>query len=512
MIEKCRKIGSNIIDLIAVLLIGFVFIANLLRTCRVSYDDAEVVSYSTSTSYVFFVLILLLSVYCYLRITTKIDIESIIKGFSIIYIIAGLYIIFNTTPFIRADAATVWGTAKNFLDGDFSGLLKENYIGLFPFQLGMVTYDEILQLFTENENILYAANLLEILIINWFGYKITNSLFHNDTANRIAVFLEFAFIPQFLFLMFGYGLIPGFCCFILAVYFCIRIHREWNLKDVICLIGFSTLASLIKPNFKIGIIAIVIVLVLKQCETFKVNYKLCITALLVLLCSVGAFNLMKLTYSSISGIKIGDGTPMLAHIAMGTDLDNEVRAPGWFDGYTFSAYSDAHYNTQLATQNTRAKIKVNISESVNDPTRAMSFYWRKILSTWCEPMFQSAWSGPFGEDLVATPCLISLYSGKSVEKNVALFSKANVIIILVLSLCFILKRRKDYPAARILYLYFIGGFIFHLFSETKSQYVYMYIFLMIPIAAYELNQALKYLRSKKKSSIIQPKIKDNSHL
>ncbi len=54
MIEKCRKIGSNIIDLIAVLLIGFVFIANLLRTCRVSYDDAEVVSYSTSTCYVFF--------------------------------------------------------------------------------------------------------------------------------------------------------------------------------------------------------------------------------------------------------------------------------------------------------------------------------------------------------------------------------------------------------------------------------------------------------------------------
>lgn len=40
----------------------------------------------------------------------------------------------------------------------------------------------------------------------------------------------------------------------------------------------------------------------------------------------------------------------------------------------------------------------------------------------------------------------------------------------------------------------------------------MYIFLMIPLAAYELNQALKYLRSKKKSSIIQPKIKDNSHL
>ena len=158
MIEKCRKIGSNIIDLIAVLLIGFVFIANLLRTCRVSYDDAEVVSYSTSTCYVFFVLILLLSVYCYLRITTKIDIESIIKGFSIIYIIAGLYIIFNTTPFIRADAAAVWATAKNFLDGDFSGLLKENYIGLFPFQLGMVTYDEILQLFTENEKILYTAH------------------------------------------------------------------------------------------------------------------------------------------------------------------------------------------------------------------------------------------------------------------------------------------------------------------------------------------------------------------
>ena len=32
-------------------------------------------------------------------------------------------------------------------------------------------------------------------------------------------------------------------------------------------------------------------------------------------------------------------------------------------------------------------------------------------------------------------------------------------------------------------IFFLGGFFFHLIWETKSQYVYIYIFLLMPIAA-----------------------------
>ena len=40
-------------------------------------------------------------------------------------------------------------------------------------------------------------------------------------------------------------------------------------------------------------------------------------------------------------------------------------------------------------------------------------------------------------------------------------------------------------APEVLYplLYLTGGFLFHLISETSSQYVYMYVYTLIPLSA-----------------------------
>ena len=42
---------------------------------------------------------------------------------------------------------------------------------------------------------------------------------------------------------------------------------------------------------------------------------------------------------------------------------------------------------------------------------------------------------------------------------------------------------EEVPFERILYLYFLGGFFFHLIWETKSQYAFVYVFLLIPMSA-----------------------------
>ena len=501
MLDKCKKAGSAVIDVLALVLLGLVFAANLIWTCHVSYDDAEIVSYSVSPLYLVFVPVALLCVYLYAQIAARADTRKLFRIFSAAYVIAGAYLIFNTEAFIRADASSVWTAAGTFLKGFFPDLKSDGYLSMFPFQLGMVSYDMLLRLFSDNVKILYAVNLLEVLVINRLCFRITESLFGDETVSRIVVLLAFAFVPQLLFILFGYGLIPGFCCFMAALYFCIRVYKNAAAKDVLLMILFSVLASLLKPNFKIGVIAMAIVLLLKPGENGKAYLRLLITAALVLLCSFASFHLVKLSYSAVSGADIGGGTPIDVYIAMGTDLDNNVRAPGWYDGYTFSAYPDAGYDTQAAAQSAREKIKANLAESAADPARAAGFYWRKMISTWCEPMFQSAWSGPKGDGLVAKPLLQSLYTGGSAEKFIGLFSKANVVIILAASLCFVLTQRRKYPFARVLYLYFTGGFLFHLLSETKSQYVYMYIFALLPMAAYELGVWIKLLRARLKRAM-----------
>ena len=141
MLDKCKKAGSAVIDIIALVLLGLVFAANLIWTCHVSYDNAEIVSYSASLRYLLFVPVVLLCVYLYAQIAARSDARRIFRIFSAAYVIAGAYLIFNTEAFIRADASSVWTAAGTFLKGFFPALKSDGYLSMFPFQLGMVTYD-----------------------------------------------------------------------------------------------------------------------------------------------------------------------------------------------------------------------------------------------------------------------------------------------------------------------------------------------------------------------------------
>ena len=498
MQEECKKSAIKIIKWIAVILLGVVLGANLLRTSSVSYDADELVTYRQSFEYLISIPMIIVALVFAMIIFKHQEAKKLYICFALLYIVAGLYLILNTESFIRADSSDVWRSAILVRNGDFSYFGVSEYIGKFPFQLGFLTYDLILNWFSEDEKILYFVNLMEVLIINWFGYKIIDKLFKNQTINKIGLFMEFAFIPQLLFIMFGYGLIPGFCFFWIGIYFYVSFYREDNFKNVICMVICFAIATLLKPNYKIGVISCAIVLVLKISKDWRARLRQLGIVILLFVCVFGSFYLVKAIYSGLSGIDIGDGTPILVHIAMGTDIDNEVRGPGWFDESTSSALAEANYDTELASQNAIKKLQNNINKSISNPRKAGEFYWRKILSTWCEPMFQSAWSGPIQigeENFVKKDFLVSLYSGGKVENVIAAFSKGIVILIFAFSLRFVLKR-KDYPEIMALYLYFIGGFVFHFFSETKSQYVYMYVFSMIPMCAYELEKVMRWCYAK----------------
>lgn len=487
-LKNLNKISEALIGLISIALIGFVLIANLIRTCHI--DSDEKISFSSAYSYLILIPVILLIIFLYIHIAKSFDAVFIFKAAAITYIIAGAFIIFNSGDFLHGDASTVWNIAYKFLHHDFTALNKDGYIGYFPYQLGLVTYDLILHIFTHNVNVFFTLNLLYVLIINWFGYKITSELFDNIIISKLVIFLEFAFLPQLFFIMFAYGTIPGFCCLVISFYYCIRIYKEYRLRDTLLLILFSSLAVLLKPNYKIGIMAMIIILILKQAKskmaaTPPIKYVL-ISAIL-LACTALPCNLLTLSYSKLCGIQIDSGIPITSFIAMGTDLDNQViRGPGWYDNSIRAIFSDAGCDSAAASKISIDKIKNNIKASTSEPKRAASFYWRKITSTWCDPFFQSLWSGP-GYNGKVSRHLQSLYCGWKAQKLASLFCKAYVVIILTSSLGFALMHRKQYPFSNVFYLYFIGGFIFHLISETKSQYVYMYVFSMLPLAAYQLN-------------------------
>lgn len=83
-------------------------------------------------------------------------------------------------------------------------------------------------------------------------------------VSRMVLLLEFLFIPQFFFVLFGYGVIPGFCCFMIAAYHAVCIYNDEPLqRHGFWMILFIILASLLKKNYCIGAMAIGIALVLR---------------------------------------------------------------------------------------------------------------------------------------------------------------------------------------------------------------------------------------------------------
>ena len=131
------------------------------------------------------------------------------------------------------------------------------------------------------------------------------------------------------------------------------------------------------------------------------------------------------------------------------------------------------------------KILDNLSYFVNNPGYAMEYFGKKFVSTWCEPTFQSVWSGPLSriEQPAYSFCTTSLYDMGAVYSAVYRLCKGVLMVLLVSAAGFCLVRRKDFPVYGMPLIFLTGGVLFHLMWETKSQYVYPYIFMLIPLSA-----------------------------
>ncbi len=181
-----------------------------------------------------------------------------------------------------------------------------------------------------------------------------------------------------------------------------------------------------------------------------------------------------------------EGMPAFLWIAMGTDPQNQnVCGPGWFNGYPDRLFEACGYNGELAGKIALEQIRENFLFFYTHPEQAVKFFGKKFISTWCEPTYQSIWSGPlarYGQETY-TYITSNIYNQKGLYWFIRLFSKGVTVTILLFTFLYSLDKRKAFSQYGLLILYLIGGVLFHLMWETKSQYVYGYVFLLIPLGA-----------------------------
>ncbi|MFM1525567.1 MULTISPECIES: LTA synthase family protein [Helcococcus] len=478
MNNKLKSIFNNLIFSISFLVLFSLLIVSTFQSTFIRLNEKVTFLYF---DYYWILFLFLHVIFLFFIIKNKniINEKIFFVLLTTIYILIAGYLIINISPIIRADANIVYKVANQLRNGIYDYFNPGMYMNYYPHQLGLVYYNYLLGFISYSTKFIFFVNFIEVVAINYAMYRIIKILSKNNKLKiLIGIYLSFAFTPQLLFISFAYGLIPGFLFMIYGVLNILKFNKYGKIKNLILSIIFLIISCLIRNNFIIAVIAIAIYewITLDNKKIIALKFLL---GFLILNSATGF--LLKNITSHITNIKISKGMPKILWIAMGTDINNNRLGPGWYNGYHTNVLEDMNYNFDKAGKIGKEKVLQNIKEHLSSPLKSISFFSKKFVSTWNEPTFQSIWSGPQDrlDQINYSNITKSLYGEGNIFWINYEYMKATLYLIYLGIAIFLIK---DYRKKYALFLiYFLGGVAFHLIWETKSQYVYPYVFLMIPL-------------------------------
>ena len=502
--QKTYNFLCKAVQIILICCVAAVFFLNFLYCADVSSTAEEKVTFhlKIGESLVFLPVIAAVPVLItaakplLLRIGTR----RIFLALALLYCLGAAYLIFNTDPLLRADARCVSDAALEMIAGVYSETTTA-YVGRFPNQAGLVLCESLLYRFSANPQILFLANFIFVLGINFLLVKIADLLFNDRFANVLTTLMAFAFLPQLFFILFAYGTIPGLFFTVLAFYAILKFNRTQKSAHLLLTAAGAFLAVMLRQNCQIAVIAMVLYVLLQLLKKFSVRRLIAIPVLLM--CLVLPVRLASACYRHTVRQEAQDNIPHILWIAMATDMDNTVRGPGWWDQQNYDMFEAAGNNREIAEEIGKAKLQDNMRKIQSDPARAVRFFTKKTVSQWCEPLYQSLWSGPLEDcgQYTHTEFLQSLYTGDTAEQHLTTVMRGFSIGLWGAVLGFLLLSKRTFQGTELFLMYFAGGFLFHIFWEAKSQYIYPYVICLLPCAAYfcaKLSGKIKLLFSRKK--------------
>lgn len=488
--------------LITTVIMAVIFLMSFVIQSRVEMNGGECVSFHRNNPLVYVCLpAFVLLLWGFRKKIQEINSGKLYRFCAAIYMIFGFFFILALSTDLKGDAYWVRGAMESFAEGDFRQLQKGNYISRYPHQLGMVTFERILAVFSKNTKICFVANLFLVLLNNWVTWKIACLIFpERPLTHNITIILSFLFIPQFFFIAFVYGTIPSFTMLLLASYFQIKYLKEKRRRNFMLMIVFATLSCILRSNNLIGIIAFMIIFGLESIKEKNFRW-LAAAAALMIFVSAG-IKVLNVCYEKESGQRIAYAEPKLLWVAMGL-RDESSRLGGWFDGFNVGTYESVNYDAEAANKLAKKSIADSMKKFADSPRYAAAFFGKKAASTWCDPLFQSLWSGPlsasnqgYDDDRLSV-----LYTdGTCAHIITRQLCQVLLIFMYATALLFLLQtlRSKKYDIYLFAIICFVGGVLFHLVWETKSQYVYSYVFAMIPYMSNAVDSTFSKIKRKDK--------------
>lgn len=494
-LARTQRVCVRLICALMCLILAFLCMVSLLGTTRMNLDN----DWRENVVYVFdslpFNLLLLAACALLFRLLRpyigRVPPRYLAAGMCLFTLAVGITWILSAQSSPGEDSWIVTNAASAFAKGDYSRLqTQEHYFTHFPYQLGYVLYCELfIRLFGLQGNLLplQGLNLLCLCVIQLALVWLAAALFRDRLVTNLTALLAALFLPATLFVTLLYGNLPGLAFAMCALAAVVRYLQQGGKRYAVATAVCIALASLLKPNNMILLVAIVILLGLQLLREHRLFHGaaivLCIG--LTLLFS----QLVVRQYEWRSGAAIGDGVPQTCRVAMG--LNDSYIAPGWYDSqFAYGMYDRNHHDAAATSKEALAAIDERLSVFSRDPDYANAFFFKKIVSQWNEPTYQSIWVSQARPHYGQPNALAAAVYDGGLGRGLMAYMDGYQLLLFAAALLGVGKMTQQarlLPA--LLPLTVLGGFLFHLIFEAKSQYVLPYVMLLIPIAAYGLGTA-----------------------
>lgn len=505
--SKFELIFTYFIAILCIISFGFITVMSLIQTSVIDPEkyNSEHILFKLDYFYLNLIVLLLFSIIIFnlnklYNLFARINIKFMYAGMTIYTVTIGLIWVFSVLQIPGADSANIFETATEVIKNDFSSLKNGtefynasyynniSYYNFYPFQLGFVLISELVyRIFgTDNSIPLQILNVICVTVAYCGIARISKIVFKRKSIEFFTIILLIGCLQPIIFCTFPYGNIIGMCFSIWATYFLIKYIQTNKWFFIIPTILLTIIAVTAKYNNMIYLVAFSVILVIhtirdKKMKSIAFALLLCFTVIL-------SNNLVIMSYEKRANVKIEEGVSQILYLDMG--LNESYMAPGWYGGKFMGYYKNSNCNIEVAEALAKQDISQRINKFKSDPIYTFKFFSQKILSQWNEPTYECVWVSKTKKHLKEPNALVnSVYEGNTGECLEMYFNQYMQLLFLLFTagiICLIVRKKLRIETI-LLPLILMGAFGYHLLFEGKSQYLAVYIILLIPTASFAIH-------------------------
>ena len=418
------------------------------------------------------------------------------------------------------DADHCMRVAEELLDGILNSFKPGEYLDVWRQQYFLVLFMCVLTILGGVYNYIL-FQVLNALIFAWMCSElyavISEKNIHFANFQFIVLLLCF---PIWMSVTYVYGNLIGMSLGVIALIYQYRFLKTAKKSYAVASSVLICIAILFKMFALIYFIAMIVVYI----WSFIVDRKKS-RLLWGLLCILMLFSFNKMVdvvMSEASDHTISDkgGTSLFASIVMGMDIHEEDTNPGWYNGYNVYTYFDSEYDSGKTYERNKDDFQWVIYRLIHTPDDYVAAHFKKSMTVWNEPTFDVLYrmriDNSSGVERYSRGYADLIADSGKLHRVLILFLGCFQTLIYLSALLFVVMFFKESEHLELGGLItFIGGVLFLIFWEGKSEYALFFFTPLIVYSAYGLFRIIELIFNKelfKKCLQIKSKILEKNSI